>query len=535
MFAAVDRQDTATATRIDGERVDPLFSSIDTTVRSEADRHHQTAMVALERLRMLDNFTSWATPAAFLAGLVLMALFSSMLRQVQRKLDQQRERLLHASMHDGLTGLPNRNLLTDRFEQALREGRRRGTASGLLLLDLDRFKEVNETFGHQHGDDLLRQIGPRLAGALREADTIGRLGGDEFAVLLPAVEDAKGAEQVADRLLATLTEPFVVAGVELNVEASIGIAVSGAHGSEAMELMQRAEVAMYLAKKHSVGVCTYSADVDRVAPGGLALLGQLRRGMDRAELVLHYQPKINLRTGQVCGVEALVRWQHPEHGLIPPDSFIPLAEHTGLIGPLTHHVLEAALTQVRIWAATGLELPVAVNLSARNLVDDRLYDDVVALLDAYGVAAHLLELEVTETTIMTEPVRAARLLGRLHNLGVRIAIDDFGAGYTSLAQLRALPVTDLKVDRSFVMTMDHDPGNALIVHSVIELGHNLGLTAIAEGVETQTALTSLAEYGCDTAQGYHMSRPLPAAAFREWYDRWDPSMVAAPALVDPAG
>ncbi|MBI1758833.1 MAG: bifunctional diguanylate cyclase/phosphodiesterase [Actinobacteria bacterium] len=535
MFAAVDRADTATALQIDDRDVDPSFGLIERLVEGEAERHHQQALDALAELGMLETFISWATPATLLAGMLLVALFSSVLRRVQRQLNQQRERAVHSSLHDELTGLPNRSLLTDRFEQALRTGRRRRTAAGLLLLDLDRFKEVNETFGHQHGDDLLQQIGPRLSAALRETDTIGRLGGDEFAILLPDVEDAGGAELVAERLRASLTEPFVIAGVELNVEASIGVAVSGIHGTDAMALMQRAEIAMYLAKKHSVGVCSYSADLDRGSPGGLALLGQLRRGLDRDELVLHYQPKINLRSGRVCGVEALVRWQHPERGLIPPDQFIPLAEHTGLIKPLTHSVLDTALAQVRSWAAIGLELPVAVNLSARNLVDEHLYDEVAELLAKHGVPAHLLELEVTETTIMTEPVRAARLLTRLHGLGVRIAIDDFGAGYTSLAQLRALPVTDLKVDRSFVMTMDRDPGNALIVHSVVELGHNLGLTAIAEGVETQQSMSALADYGCDSAQGYRISRPLPADAFLEWHARWDPSNVAEAVTAEAGG
>jgi EAL domain-containing protein (putative c-di-GMP-specific phosphodiesterase class I) len=239
--------------------------------------------------------------------------------------------------------------------------------------------------------------------------------------------------------------------------------------------------------------------------------------MDRGELALHYQPKISLRTGDVCGVEALVRWQHPDRGLVPPDAFIPLAEHTGLIGPLTAYVLDAALAQTRAWTDLGHQIQVSVNLSARNLLDENLPDTVAALLGRHQVPAHLLELEVTESAIMLDPERARRLLTRLNHLGIKLSIDDFGAGYTSLAQLKTLPVTELKVDRSFVLTMDTDPANALIVRSVVDLGHNLGLTAVAEGVETQHVMDTLTEYGCDTAQGYHLSRPLPPQAFLTWY------------------
>jgi diguanylate cyclase (GGDEF)-like protein len=453
----------------------------------------------------------------FFVALVFVLLFAAMLHRVRRQLHTQREQALHDSLHDPLTGLANRALLLDRFEQSLRHGRRDGTMTGLLLLDLDRFKEVNDTLGHHYGDKLLTQIGPRLAAALREEDSVARLGGDEFAVLLPDIVSPAAAILVAERVRNALSEPFTIDALDLDVEVSIGVVVSGLHGDDAPTLLQRADIAMYVAKKQNVGVFTYDPDIDSHSPEKLSLLSELRRALDRHELVLHYQPKINLRTDEMCGVEALVRWQHPKQGLIPPDQFIPLAEHTGLIGPLTYYVLDAALGQVRKWADAGHRIPVAVNLSARNLLDEQLADKTQALLERHGLLADMLELEVTESAIMTEPVRAHASLAQLSALGIRIAIDDFGAGYTSLAQLKTLPVTELKVDRSFVTNMDTDSSNAVIVQSVIDLCHNLGLTAVAEGVETQSAMAALGREGCDFAQGYHMCRPLPADDLYAWY------------------
>ncbi len=291
---------------------------------------------------------------------------------------------------------------------------------------------------------------------------------------------------------------------------------SGEHGDDPAVLLQRADVAMYAAKADHVGVAVYDPAADRHSPARLALLGDLRRALERDELVLHHQPKVSTATGEVVSVEALVRWQHPERGLVPPDQFIPLAEHTGLIGPLTAWVLDAALRQVSRWVGEGRPLAVSVNLSARNLLDEDLPRQVQDLLRRHGVPAHLLELEITESALMTEPERARRLLHELAALGVRISIDDFGVGYTSLGQLRTLPVDVLKIDRSFVMTMVEDRSNALIVRSVVDLGHHLGLCIVAEGVESAQALAELRDYGCDVAQGYHLSRPLPADALEAW-------------------
>lgn len=517
MFAAVDRADIREVLRIDNVEVDPRLSLIQAIVDKEVRDHHERALGTLADLQTLESSTSLATPLVFLAGLVLIGLFSSVLRRVQRQLDVQRERAVYDSLHDSLTGLPNRSLLEDRFGQALRAGRRAGSATGLLLLDLDRFKEVNDTLGHHCGDRLLSQIGRRFADALRDADTVARLGGDEFAVVLPDIDGVNGAIVVARKLRDALAQPFQVDDVFLDVEASIGVVVSGEHGEDVMTLLQRADVAMYVAKEQSLGVFVYDSNIDGHSLERLALLGQLRQGLQSSELVLHYQPKVSLSTGEACGVEALVRWQHPKRGLIPPDQFIPLAEHTGLIGPLTLYVLDTALAQVRAWTDAGYPIPVSVNLSARNLLDERLPDQVAALLIKHDVPARMLNLEVTESAIMTDPIRAERLLIRLQALGVAIAIDDFGVGYTSLAQLKKLPVNELKIDRSFVTSMETDSGNALIVQSVIDIGHNLGLVAIAEGVESQEVMAALGELGCDIAQGYHFSRPLPADDLLAWY------------------
>ena len=377
-------------------------------------------------------------------------------------------------------------------------------------------------------------MGPRLRAQLREVDTVARLGGDEFAVLLSEVRSIDHAVRVADKLRISLEAPFRVLGVDLDVEASIGVVVSGEHGQDVTTLLQRADIAMYVAKSRTRGVSIYDPNIDQHTPEKLALLGDLRRALENHELLLHYQPKIALSTGDVVGVEALVRWQHPQRGLIRPDDFIPMAEHTGLIGALTRYVLDAALAQGRRWADAGRPLTVAVNLSARNLLDERLPEMVADMLAAHGVAAGLLELEVTESAFLAEPVRAGRVLAELSALGVRLSIDDFGAGYTSLSQLKTLPVNELKIDKSFVMTMSRDISSDLIVHSVIDLGHNLGLSIVAEGVEDVETLTALRGYGCDIAQGYYYSRPVTPDVLGRWLTERPPNL-GSPSCAVAAG
>jgi diguanylate cyclase (GGDEF)-like protein len=516
MFAAIDRNDVPAYTEIDAKEADPSYAVMEKAVLDEAAEEHSAAVAQLHSMRNLERVTSRLTPIVFMLGLMLAAWLTSVTRAYRRMLLAERGRAVHDSMHDALTGLPNRALLADRLAQALHSGKRNGTKTALLVIDLDRFKEINDTFGHHYGDELLTQVGPRLAEFLRASDSVSRLGGDEFAVLLPDVGDVAAAEAIAAKLHKALETPFRVEGIDLDVEGSIGIVLSGEHGENPTTLLQRADIAMYVAKAQNLGVFAYDPDTNGNSPARLALLGELRQALDHQQLVVHYQPKVSISTGEVIGAEALVRWLHPTRGLVYPDAFIPVAEHTGLIGPLTQCVLTLAVTQARIWMDAGQPLPIAVNLSARNLLDERLPDQIDALLSEHGVPASLLKLEVTESAIMTEPARAGRLLRRLANLGIGISIDDFGAGYTSLGQLKTLPVTELKVDRSFVTTMTEDPSDALIVHSVVDLGHNLGLTIVAEGVETPGALSRLAAFGCDVAQGYHWSRPVPIEEFDAW-------------------
>jgi diguanylate cyclase (GGDEF)-like protein len=518
MFAAVDSGDTPAVLRIDGSEIDPAFETMSATVSGAAPKKELAAVDQLARLNRLENMTRWLAPAVLLVGLVVAAGLLSVIRSHRRMLDAERARAVDDSLHDALTGLPNRTLLTQRLEQALDTDAGGGprTATALLLIDLDRFKEINDTFGHGYGDQLLLQLGQRLAGVVGERATVARLGGDEFAILVPDIGTVDSASAAARRVLAALRTPFRVEGVDLDVDASIGVVVSGEHGSDSTTLLQRVDVAMYVAKTEQIGVSAYDPIGDPHSPARLALLGELRRALDHGELVLHYQPKVRISDGALVGAEALVRWQHPERGLILPGDFVPLAEHTGLVTPLRHLVLDTALAQVRAWSDAGRRTTVSVNLSARNLLDPGLAAQVADLLAAHGVDPELLALEVTETAIMIEPARAQRVLRELAALGVRISLDDFGAGYTSLGQLRTLPISELKIDLSLVIPMTQEPGAALIVRSVVELGRSLGLTLVAEGVEDAATLDALALMGCDVAQGYHFSPALTADAFAAW-------------------
>jgi diguanylate cyclase (GGDEF)-like protein len=442
--------------------------------------------------------------AMMVAALATILVAGASLRSYQRSLRT-------AALHDPLTGLPNRALLGDRLAQALRAAERSGDHVAVMIIDLDRFKEVNDTLGHHVGDLLLRQVADQLAATIRGADSIARLGGDEFAVLLPATATPADASAVADRVLAALHDSFTVDGLTLDVEASIGIAVCPEHGRDAVQLLRRADVAMYVAKELKTGVAVYDAAHDVHAPARLALLGDLRRALDTDnQITLHYQPKMDLALGRLHGVEALIRWHHPERGLVMPGEFIPLAENTALIQRLTQHTLQLAISQARAWLDAGTPTPVAVNLSTRALLDDTFPHDVLDLLNKHALPAALLHLEITESSIMADPDKALHTLNTLHQAGIRLSIDDFGTGYSSMAYLKQLPVDEIKIDRSFVTHMTTDPDDATLVRSAIDLGHNLGLAVVAEGVENQTTLDHLRELGCDLAQGYHLGRPAPA-------------------------
>jgi diguanylate cyclase (GGDEF)-like protein len=446
-----------------------------------------------------------------LAGLaVLYLVLFRIVASASRRLRQQAEENRHQALHDALTDLPNRTLFHDRVQQALLAAKRNAKHVAVMLIDLDRFKEVNDTLGHQSGDLLLRAMGPRLGAVLRESDTVARLGGDEFGVLLPEVDGPEAAVLVARRLEEALGQALTVDELLLETEASIGVAIYPQHGEDVATLIRRADVAMYLAKESPGSIELYASEHDHYSPERLGLLGQLRRAIDNGELVLHYQPKASLLSGEVRWVEALVRWQHPERGLLLPGDFLPLAEHTGLMRPLTYCVLDQALRQSREWEDQGLSLSIAVNLSARDLLNLDLPDEVVSLLSTWEVEPGRLELEVTETAILVDPMRARAVLTRLSELGVRLAIDDFGSGYTSLGYLKRLPVDVLKIDKSFVLGMGADKQDAVIVRSAIELGHNLGLEVVAEGVESADTWSELGRLGCDLAQGYYLSTPVRA-------------------------
>jgi diguanylate cyclase (GGDEF)-like protein len=428
----------------------------------------------------------------------------------------------HQSLHDALTGLPNRVLFRDRVQQAVRAAERRHGGAAVMIMDLDHFKEVNDTLGHHHGDVLLQEVAERLKTTLRTADTVARLGGDEFGVLLPDVLGADDAQSVAEILQTALREPFVVDGLTLEMGGSIGIACHPDHGDHVEVLIQRADIAMYSAKEGGRGVALYEPQQDHYSPRRLSLAGELRSALENEELALHYQPKADVVTGRIVGVEALVRWNHPRHGLLGPEEFVPIAEQTGLIVPLTRWVLGAAMRQVQAWQDQGYELSVAVNLSARSFLDTALAVDIPALLKLHEIEPKLLELEVTESTIMLDPARATITLERLSEIGLRLSIDDFGTGYSSLANLKRLPVDMIKIDKSFVLEMATEHSDAAIVRSTIELAHNLGLQVIAEGVEDRQIWEELARLGCDYAQGYYLSRPLPA-------DKLAPKLGMAPA------
>jgi diguanylate cyclase (GGDEF)-like protein len=461
---------------------------------------------------------SWSIILVLAVGLLVFWL--ALLRLVlgaSRALTRHSKESAYQATHDSLTGLPNRVLLRDRTERALLASRRSGVHVALILIDLDRFKELNDTFGHPHGDTLLKQIGPRLQEQLRDSDTVARLGGDEFVVMLPDLRSDQVARTVAEKLSAALQQPFTLDGITVDVDSSAGVVTTPDHGDDFDELLQHADIAMYAAKHDNLAVVEYASELDTYSPARLTLLAELRHAVERqGDIVLFYQPQANLASGQISSVEALVRWQHPQRGLLQPDEFIPLAEHTGIIRPLTWRILRAALEQNHRWAQAGLLLRVSVNVSARCLLDEGFADDVARLLDDTAVPAERLEIELTETAIMIDPDRALSILEDLAARGIRLSIDDFGTGYSSMAYLKNLPVHEIKIDRAFVAHMDTDVRDAAIVRSSLELARNLKLSVVAEGVETQVVWEQLTDLGCPAAQGYLLSPPLPAAAVAQW-------------------
>jgi diguanylate cyclase (GGDEF)-like protein/PAS domain S-box-containing protein len=426
--------------------------------------------------------------------------------------------LRHQAMHDSLTDLPNRAMLFDRLEQAIDHAREQRTLVALLLMDLDRFKEVNDTFGHHFGDVLLKQVAFRLRNQLGAHDTVARLGGDEFAIVLPDVADANAAANMARSILNTLQQPFVVESQVLEVGASIGIAMYPSHGTDARMLLRHSDVAMYSAKQGQGqgGYAFHREDHEPRTAESLSLVVEMRHAIDRNEFELYYQPKLHLRSGLVTRAEVLIRWNHPQRGLLPPGVFIPIAERTGLIRPMTDWLLDRAMQQCRAWQDEGVPLHVAVNISAKSLLEQTLPSKVNAVLAKWGVDPRFLKIEITESSIMADPAHALAILSMLQSMGVRLSVDDFGTGYSSLTHLRELPIDEIKIDKSFVTGMLQSDADAAIVRTVIDLAHNLGKQVCAEGVEDQATWARLKEMGCDLAQGYWISKPLSATEILQW-------------------
>ena len=424
--------------------------------------------------------------------------------------------LRRQALHDALTDLPNRILLFDRLEQEVLFAAESGRPLGLVFMDLDGFKDVNDTFGHHFGDQLLRQVGTRLRAALRPIDTVARLGGDEFAVLLPGIAGAGAAAEVAAGLLAELKRPFEIEAHQLVVGASLGIVLCPEHGTDATTLMRRADVAMYVAKASHHGFEVYSPENDAHSPARLVLLGELQREECLEEFELHFQPEVELATGRTRRLEALVRWSHPRRGPLLPADFLPLAETGAATRILTRWVLENAVRRCRRWREAGHDIGVSVNLSPRSLRDTALPGEIGALLAAEGVPARVLTLEITEGSLFAESEGSTRAVAELLDLGVRLSIDDFGTGYSSLTHLKRLPVAEIKIDRTFVRDLVRVGHDETIVRSIVELGHSLGCQIVAEGIEDGETLDRLRALGCDLGQGFLISRPLDEEGLERW-------------------
>jgi diguanylate cyclase (GGDEF)-like protein len=449
-----------------------------------------------------------------------LSSLSEAFNEMAVNLDEKSKALEYQAYHDELTHLPNRNRLFEYIESTLSKYKTANKSFALLLLDLDRFKEINDSLGHKCGDLLLRELSQRLLRVLPDEDVVARLGGDEFAIVLKKADSLEKAREVAARMRVVIQEHFELEGMRLLIDASVGIAMYPTHGDSSSALMRRADVAMYHAKKSGSGIAVYDESYDINSQQRLALISGLPRAMEENELVLHYQPKIRVSDRKVTGVEALVRWDHPEHGLLPPDQFIAIVELGDSIIALTNWVMNQALKDCRQWQQQGVDIDVAINVSTLNVQDDEFVKNLNILIQKHGIDPGKIHLEITESVIMADTNRALKTINALDSMGVKISIDDFGTGYSSLAYIKKLPVDELKIDKSFVMDMEQDDNDAVIVRSTIDLAHNLGLEVVAEGVETDGALKLLDMLGCDSAQGFHICRPVPEKTLLSWVQEW---------------
>ncbi|MEW6583790.1 MAG: EAL domain-containing protein, partial [Actinomycetota bacterium] len=465
-----------------------------------------TALLAGGEIAGRDD--AWPSPpATWLAVGTLVVAIARMGMTLHENLSLAGSR--REALRDPLTGLVNRVVFRQRAAAAVQAAGAAGGAAAVMVIDVDRFKDVNDSLGHQRGDLLLEAIADRLRQATRAGEVVARLGGDEFAVLIPRVREASEALEAANRLRTAMSGPVLIGEIQVDAEASFGVALCPRDGEDVDTLLQHADVAMYVAKRDHAGARLYDPAEDEHSPERLELLGDLRRAIVNGEIAMAYQPKVELATGRVVGVEALMRWTHPRRGVIPPGEFIPLAERTSLMAPLTVLALESALRQVCAWDAAGLRLDVAVNLSARHLIDLDLPERLAGVASAWAVDHRRVELEVTESMLMANPARAAQVLSRLSAAGFRIAIDDFGVGHASLNYLTRFPVDTIKVDRSFVSAMARDARSAAIVRSVAQLGRTLGLAVVAEGIEDEEVLRAVVDAGCTLGQGWHLGKPMP--------------------------
>lgn len=453
------------------------------------------------------------------ATLALQELNDSLEQRVQsrtKELGLANEELAFRALHDGLTKLPNRILFHDRVVQAILTDQRSKSKSAILMMDLDRFKIANDTLGHHWGDLILQEVAKRLRSCLRAADSVARIGGDEYGMVLAQLSDSVEVTAIAQRLVTVIGQPIVIGAQRADVGISIGIAFHPDHGDSADVLLRNADIAMYDAKTRKLGYRIFDVSLGEKEIEKTHLQSELPRAIENNELILHFQPKIDFATRKVSGAEALVRWNHPRHGLLYPDKFIPIAEQSGTIKALTVWVLEHALRQCKIWHDNGKKIGIAVNVSAVNLEDPEFPRSAIDIIKRHAIAPDMIEMEITETAVMSNPLRAIEAISTLAQFGIALSIDDFGTGYSSMAYLKKLVLAKIKIDKSFVMDMATNPQDDVIVRSTIDLGHNLGLKVIAEGVESEEAWQRLKELGCDSAQGYLISKPVSSEKFLQW-------------------